>query len=123
MFDQLKQLKQIAGLLGNAQEMKQRFEAMQQRLAALTVEAQAGGGAVRVVVDGTFKVRSIHLAPALLTSGEDESARLTTEALIREAVNAGMQKAQALAKDQIAGAAGDMDLDLSSFSGLLGGGR
>jgi hypothetical protein len=49
MFDQMKNLKQLASLLGNAEQIKERMEQMQERLGSMTVDADAGAGAVRVL--------------------------------------------------------------------------
>ena len=49
MLDQLKNLKSLAGLMGNAQQFRDKFEQVQAELARKTVTADAGAGAVRVV--------------------------------------------------------------------------
>ncbi len=122
MLDQLKNLKSLAGLFGNADEIRQRFEQVQAELARKTVEAEAGAGAVRVVVNGKFEIISVHLDQPLLKTLAGEGNEADTqmiEDLIASATNAGLQKAQALARDEIAKVTGG--LSLPGIDKLMGG--
>ena len=114
MFDQLKNLKQLAGLMGNAGELKEKFDQVQQQLAAKSVEADAGSGAVRVRVDGKLKVLDVQLDPALLAALHPDTSsdidRDLVQRLIVEATNAAMTKAQSLIRDEMAAVTGGMDL-------------
>ena len=112
MFDQLKNLKQIAGLMGNAGELKEKFEAMQRELESKTAEADAGAGAVRVVANGKLQIVSVTLDPAmtaaLLGDGGDEDRAMIQE-LIVSATNAALAKAQELIRDEMTQATGGMN--------------
>ena len=115
MFDQLKNLKQLAGLMGNPAELKEKFDAVQRELAARSVEAEAGAGAVRVTVSGKLEVLNIQLDPALITTLLDaDSPRSDDHALIEQlivtATNDAMKKAQALIRDEMSTAAGGLNL-------------
>ena len=118
MLDQLKNLKTLAGLMGNARELREKFEQLQAELARKTVEADAGAGAVRVVMNGKFEVVRVMLDRPLLATlageGQDLDAQMVEE-LIAAAVNAAMKKAQELARDEVARLTGGLDL-----SGLMG---
>ncbi len=106
MFDQMKNLKQLASLLGNAEQIKERMEQVQAELAKKTVEADAGAGAVRVVVNGRFEVVKLSLDPSMLAALTDESAdaadnKALVEDLIAAAVNEGLRRAQEMAKQEM----------------------
>jgi DNA-binding YbaB/EbfC family protein len=60
--------------------------------ASKTVEAQSGGGMVRVTVDGSMQVRRIQIDPSLLASND----QAMLEDLITVAVNEGLRQAQNL---------------------------
>ena len=86
---------------GNPQKLMKQLQQAQERLqseiAALSVEATAGGGMVKVVLDGQKNVRSITLEPDvvnrddiemlqdLLTAAFNEAARKVDDA-VREKV-------------------------------------
>ena len=113
MFDQLKQLKQLAGLMGNAGEIKAKVEAVQARLEHETVTANAGGGAVRVTVNGHLKITDVQLDPALatvLTQEPADSDREAIEQLIANATNNAITAAQAMIKQHMAELTGGMNL-------------
>ncbi len=113
MFDQLKTMKQLAGLMGNAGEMKAKFEAMQRDLAEKTVEAEAGGGAVRVTVNGNLKLTQVQLDPRLTAAAAGpatDADRRMVEQLIVEATNAALEKAQEMLKGEMASLTGGMNI-------------
>lgn len=122
MFDQMKNLKNLAGMLGNAGEMREKFERLQEELARKTVEADAGAGAVRVTMNGKFEVMRVELDPMMIASLAGEGAdadKEMVEELIRAATNAALQKAQEMAREEFSRTAGG--LNLPGMEGLLGG--
>ncbi|MEM9418812.1 MAG: YbaB/EbfC family nucleoid-associated protein [Planctomycetota bacterium] len=122
MFDQMKNLKQLAGLMGNAGEIKAKFEAMQAELENKTVEADAGAGAVRVTVNGQLRVVGVHLDPVMTTAlvgSGTEADKGMVEELIVSATNAAMEKAQMMIKDEMASVTGG--LNLPGMDQLMGG--
>ncbi|MEM6855839.1 MAG: YbaB/EbfC family nucleoid-associated protein [Planctomycetota bacterium] len=125
MFDQMKNLKQLAGLMGNASEIKAKFEEMQAQLEHKTVEADAGAGAVRVAVNGHLRVVGVHLDPAMTTAlvGEGADAdKGMVEELIASATNAAMTKAQMMIKDEMASITGGLNIPgLPGMDQLMGG--
>lgn len=121
MFDQLKTMKALAGMMGNADEIKARFEQMQRELEHKSVSADAGAGAVRVTINGKLKVTEVKLDPAMTAAlvGEgSEADREMIEELIVSATNAAMTQAQEMVKDGLAEATGG--LNLPGLDGLLG---
>ena len=110
MFDNLKNM---AGLMNQAREFRQKLEETQAELARRTVEGDAGAGAVRVVINGKLEVLSVHLDRPMITAlaGEGTQAdQKMIEDLIAAAFNAAMAKAQEMAKDEMSRLTGGMNL-------------
>jgi nucleoid-associated protein EbfC len=74
-------------LLGNLQKQQ---EQMQQRLAAIVVEAEAGDGAVVVQASGDMRIENIRIDPEKL----DVTDREQTEDLLLVAVNRALDEAR-----------------------------
>ena len=122
MFDQLKNLKQLAGLMGNAGELREKMEKFQAELERLTTEADAGAGAVRVTVNGKLQVLSVSLDPTMisaLTGEGTEADRAMIEELIVSATNEAMRRVQELVKQEMSKQMGGMDLP--GLEGMMGG--
>jgi hypothetical protein len=121
MFDQLKNLKNIASLMGNASELREKFQQLQDELAQKRIEAQAGAGAVRVVVNGKFELVSVHLDPPLITAlagqGSDADKEMIEE-LIVSATNEALRRAQTVAREELARLTGGMNIP--GLDNLLG---
>lgn len=80
----------LAGMMKQAMDMKNKMEEMKESLGAETVEASAGGGMVKVVVNGKCKVESITIDPEIVNREEAEML----ETLIRAAINEGVDRVQ-----------------------------
>ena len=59
-------MKSFGDMVKRAQKMKREMDDLQKRLAGERYEASAGGGLVRVVVDGKQMLKQISLDPGLL---------------------------------------------------------
>jgi len=114
MFDNLKGL---SSLLKNSGQLREKAEQFKAELENRTVEGEAGGGAVRVTLNGRGRVLRVDLDPNLLAgiAGDDKTM---VEELIAAAVNHGMDKVQDLIAEQMREMTGGMDLP--GLSGLLG---
>lgn len=123
MFDQMKNLKQLASMLGNPQQLREQFEQIQAELGRRQVEADAGAGAVRVTVNGRMQVQRIEfdqpMLKALVGEGEDADREML-EQLIVSATNAALEKAQAMVREELGRITGGMNLP--GMEGMLGGG-
>ena len=75
----------LSTLLQQAQALQEKLKQLQEDAANKTVEAQSGGGMVRVTVDGSMQVRRIQIDPSLLASND----KAMLEDLITVAVNEG----------------------------------
>jgi hypothetical protein len=83
MFGDLGKMMKVAA------EMKRRMPEMQARLEQSQFEAEAGGGAVRAVVNGKMRFVDLKIDRSLLAGGQTDAALL--EDLIKAAL-AGAQK-------------------------------
>lgn len=81
------------GLMAQMQRLQEALVKAQAELVDMTVEASAGGGAVRVVMSGTQECRQLHIAPELLTDGDVQML----QDLVLLAVNQAIRDSQALA--------------------------
>jgi nucleoid-associated protein EbfC len=84
--DPLKMIRQM-------QQMQDRMARVQSELDTETVEASAGGGAVRVVMTGTQKVVSVAIDPA--AAGDSEMLQDLVVAAVNEALEVSKQLAAA----------------------------
>lgn len=113
MFDQLKNIKELAGLMGNLGNIKEKMEQAQAELASKTVQAESGAGAVRVTMNGKFEVVNVEIDPAMITTlagaGTDADRQMVQE-LITSAMNAAVAKVQELLQETLGEAAGGLNL-------------
>lgn len=122
MFDSLKNMAGLAGMMKDLPKIKARFEEVRQQLDTMTVTAESGGGAVRATATGSLRITGIEIEPALLSGLVDvnnpQDSELASD-LIAAAVNAALTKARELAERTLGEAAGDLGIPLPS--GGLGG--
>ena len=97
MKDPLKMLKQV-------QQMQDKMGKVQEELETETVEATAGGGAVRVVATGTQKVVSVTIDPAAASNTE------MLQDLVVAAVNEAMERSKQLAASKMQAVASGLGL-------------
>lgn len=97
MKDPLKMLKQV-------QQMQDKMGKVQEELETETVEATAGGGAVRVVATGTQKVVSVTIDPAAVSDTE------MLQDLVVAAVNEAMERSKQLAASKMQAVASGLGL-------------
>ncbi len=124
MFENLKGMAGLAGLMKDLPKIKAKMDEIKMRLGEMTVSAETGGGAVRVTANGLLRVVSINLDQSLITGLVDPrnpDDRVVAEDLIVGAVNAALGKARELAEREMAAAAGEMGLPLppGGLSGLI----
>jgi len=87
----------MGNLFKQAQEIQARLAQVQEDLARRTVEASAGGGMVRVVVNGQLVFSSIKVDPAVINPEE----RDMLEDLILAAVNEGLRQAREMVSEEM----------------------
>lgn len=112
MFDQMKQMGAIAGLLKNKEKLAEAGARVKRTLDERPVTGEAGGGAVRVTVGGEMRVQRVEIAPAVAAGiGAGDEARRQIEGLIAEATNDAMRLAQLRLKEAIDREAQELGLD------------
>ncbi len=111
-------MKQRGGGIGNMQQLMQQAKQMQAKVAQLqselalkTVEASAGGGAVKAVVNGKYEVVTLEIAKEAL---EGADAEMIAD-MVKGAVNEAMKKAKELQDQMMGGALGGMPLPPGLF--------
>ncbi|MCH8151046.1 MAG: YbaB/EbfC family nucleoid-associated protein [Planctomycetes bacterium] len=124
MFENLKGMAGLAGLMKDLPKLKAKMDEIKMRLGEMTVSAETGGGAVQVTANGLLRVVSINVDQSLiigLVDPRNPDDRVVAEDLIVGAINAALGKARELAEREMAAAAGEMGLPLppGGLSGLI----
>jgi len=65
-------MKNIAGLMKQASQMQAKMQEMQERLAAMDIEGEAGAGLVRVTLSGKGEMKRVKIDPKLADPAETE---------------------------------------------------
>jgi DNA-binding YbaB/EbfC family protein len=125
MFDNLKALGALAGLMQNKDRVRAVAERFKGKLERMNVTGTAGGGAVRVSVTGKLRVTDVSLDPALIAGLQaGEGGRAMAQSLIQEAMNDAMSRAQALVHEEADKQARELGLPglpgMDSISSMLG---
>jgi len=89
-----------------AQQMQAQMAKAQEELRETTLEATAGGGAVRVVITGGQEIRAIEIDPAAVDPAEVEML----QDLVVAAVNEAIKRSKELERDRMATVAGGIGL-------------
>ena len=93
-------------MLSGFQRLKEGLARAQAELAEETIEASAGGGAVRVVMTGTQQCQAVTVAPQLLEDGDVEML----QDLIALAVNQAIRDSQELASRKLGPLTGGLEI-------------
>ncbi|HVR71070.1 MAG TPA: YbaB/EbfC family nucleoid-associated protein [Vicinamibacteria bacterium] len=95
---------------GNPQKMmkqlQQAQEKLQREIAALEVEASAGGGMVRVVMDGSKNVKSLTIDKEVVNKDDVEML----QDLVTAAVNEASRKVEEAVQEKVGGLAGGLKI-------------
>jgi DNA-binding YbaB/EbfC family protein len=91
-----------AGWMAQIQQLQQQLEKTKEQLAKETVEAGAGGGAVKIVMSGTQECQSVEIAPHLFEESDVEML----QDLIMLAVNQAIHDSQVMAARRLGPLAG-----------------
>lgn len=125
MFDQLKGLGAMAGLMKDLPRIKARMEEVKAELERVEVVAETGGGAVRARANGAMKLVALEIDPAMLAALVDadvpDDRQLACD-LVVGAVNAALDRSRERAAEHLARAADEFGLPVppGGIAGLLG---
>ena len=92
--------------LKQAKELKAMLDKTQKELGNITVEADAGKGAVKVTANGQQKIKSIKISPEVIDP--DKAERL--EKLVLSAVSDALNKSRKVAAKQMGGLTGGLKI-------------
>ena len=95
----------LAGLMKQAQQMQENMKRLQDQLAAVEVEGQAGAGLVKVVMTCRHDVKRVAIDPSLLQDDRD-----MLEDLVAAAVNDAVRRVEATVQEKMAGITAGMPL-------------
>jgi len=95
----------LAGLMKQAQQMQENMKRMQEQLASVEVEGQAGAGMVKVVMTCRYDVKRIAIDDSLL---KDDKEML--EDLVAAAFNDAVRKVEATTQEKLGGMTAGMGL-------------
>ncbi len=93
-------------MMAQLQQMQNKLMKAQEELANLTVEGSAGGGAVRVTMNGHRELRAIQISPDAVDPDDVE----TLQDMVTAAFNDASKKAQDLAESKLGGLTGGMSI-------------
>jgi DNA-binding YbaB/EbfC family protein len=91
-------MRDLMGIMKQAQEMQQKMQDMQAELDTIEVEGSAGGGMVKVMMTAKGQLKSVSLDPSLLNPDEKE----IVEDLIVAAANDARVKAERTMQERMA---------------------
>ena len=80
----------LGDIMKQAQELQERLSKVQEEASSRTVDASAGGGMVKVTVNGRLEVVRLQIEPQVISGGDAEML----QDLIVAAVNEGIRSAQ-----------------------------
>lgn len=78
-------MKNLAGLMKQAQQMQSKMEEMQSKLEAMEVTGEAGAGLVRVTLNGKSDMKKIKIDPKLIDPADAEMLEDLIVAAFRDA--------------------------------------
>jgi DNA-binding YbaB/EbfC family protein len=81
-------------MMQQAQKLQTQLLKAQEELAALTVEASSGGGAVKVTMNGQQQIQSVKIAPEVVNPDDVE--------MLEDMVLSAVKEAQAMAQEAAA---------------------
>lgn len=93
-------------MMKQARKMQEQLAAAQESLAASTVDASAGGGMVKVTVNGDMQITSLKIDPAALDPEDVEML----EDMITAAVNEAVRSMGELANKQMGAITGGLNI-------------
>ncbi|MGQ0430182.1 MAG: YbaB/EbfC family nucleoid-associated protein [Gammaproteobacteria bacterium] len=95
----------LGQLMRQAQQLQANMQKAQEQLGALEVMGEAGGGMVKVIMNGRHEVRRVQFDPSV-----DASDREMLEDLIAAACNDAVRRVGEAVQQHMAGAMGDLQL-------------
>ena len=86
MFGGMGNMGNMQGMMKKVQKLQNDMKKMQEELKKKTVEVSAGGGAVKIVMNGEKEVQSVHIDPAAVDPEDVEMLQDLLSAAFNESV-------------------------------------
>jgi nucleoid-associated protein EbfC len=99
-------MKDLMGMMKQAQALQSRMQQMQDDLANIEVEGRAGAGLVTLMLDGKGQMKRVHIDPSLMKPEEVE----ILEDLILAASHDAKGKVEAIVQEKMKEATGGLPL-------------
>ncbi|HNZ64792.1 MAG TPA: YbaB/EbfC family nucleoid-associated protein [Smithella sp.] len=93
-------------IMKQAKKMQERMANLQKELETKTVEAQAGGGMVSVVVNGKYEIVSLKIEKEVVNPEDIEML----QDLVAAAINEGIRKAQEMSASEMSKITGGLNI-------------
>src|SRR5687768_11545698 len=106
MFDGMKNLGDLGGLMNNLRNMQDQMQKMQEELGKKTVTADAGGGMVQATVNGRMELVKLKIDKSKIDVNDTE----LLEDVIVAAVHGAQTRATEMMKQEVEKSAADMGL-------------
>jgi DNA-binding YbaB/EbfC family protein len=106
MFDALKNIGNLPGLMAKAREMQEKMKSMQEELGRKEVTADAGAGIVEATVNGRLELKRVRIDKTRIDPADTEML----EDLIVAAVNAAQSRAAEMMRAEMQRVTGEMGL-------------
>ena len=95
----------MGNLMKQAQKMQEDMQKAQEEVANLEVEGQAGGGMVKVVMNGRHEIRKVTLDDSLMQDDKE-----MVEDLLAAAVNDAVRRVEQQTQEKMAGVTAGLNL-------------
>ena len=95
----------MGNLMKQAQKMQEDMQKAQEEVANMEVEGQAGGGMVKVVMNGRHEIRKVNIDDSLM---EDDKEMI--EDLLAAAVNDAVRRVEQQTQEKMAGVTAGLNL-------------
>lgn len=124
MFEGMKGMAGLAGIMKDLPRMRERMDEIRAQLEKVEVTAETGGGAVSATANGKMRITRITIDPAMLSvlvDAERPEDKEIAEELIAGAVNAALEKAKEAAAEEFAEAARQFNIPIppGGLQGML----
>jgi len=96
----------MGNMMKQVQQMQAKMEAMQAEIAEKEVEGTAGGGMVKVIINGKNEILSVTIDPEVVDKEDVEML----QDLVTAAVNQAFQKIQELQSEMMSSVTGGMNI-------------
>ncbi|GBG56050.1 Nucleoid-associated protein [bioreactor metagenome] len=111
MFGNMGNMGNMAGMMKKVQKLQADMAKMQEELKTRTLEVSAGGGAVKVVINGEKQIQSLKIAPSAVDPEDVEML----EDLIAAAINEAVKKVDDMMAQEMGKLTGGLNLPPGMF--------